>query len=36
MMAVAASVFGVDDDTSVRKSLTRLIEAAGYTVTAFA
>jgi FixJ family two-component response regulator len=29
-------VFVVDDDPSVRKSLTRLIEAAGYTVEAFA
>ncbi len=35
-MTVAASVFVIDDDLSVRKSLTRLIEAAGYTVTAFA
>jgi RNA polymerase sigma factor (sigma-70 family) len=35
-MGVAASVFVVDDDPSVRKSLTRLIEGAGYTVNAFA
>jgi FixJ family two-component response regulator len=35
-MAVAASVFVVDDDPSVRKSLTRVIESAGYTVVAFA
>jgi FixJ family two-component response regulator len=35
-MRPAASVFVVDDDPSVRKSLTRLIEAAGYTVEAFA
>ena len=35
-MGVAASVFVVDDDPSVRKSLTRLIESAGYTVEAFA
>jgi RNA polymerase sigma factor (sigma-70 family) len=34
-MRAAASVFVVDDDASVRKSLTRLIEAAGYTVEAF-
>jgi FixJ family two-component response regulator len=34
--AVAASVFVVDDDPSVRKSLTRVIESAGYTVGAFA
>jgi FixJ family two-component response regulator len=33
---LTASVFVVDDDPSVRKSLTRLIQAAGYTVTAFA
>jgi len=36
LMGVAASVFVVDDDPSVRKSLTRLIESAGYTVEAFA
>jgi len=35
-MGVAASVFVVDDDPSVRKSLTRVIESAGYTVEAFA
>ena len=35
-MGVSASVFVVDDDPSVRKSLTRLIESAGYTVEAFA
>ena len=35
-MGIAASVFVVDDDPSVRKSLTRLIEAAGYTVNTFA
>jgi FixJ family two-component response regulator len=33
--AVAASVFVVDDDPSVRKSLTRVIESAGYRVEAF-
>ena len=36
MTAVAASVFVVDDDPSVRKSLTRVIESAGYRVQAFA
>jgi len=35
-MPSAASVFVVDDDASVRKSLTRLIETAGYTVESFA
>ena len=35
-MDVAASVFVVDDDPSVRKSLKRLIESAGYTVEVFA
>jgi FixJ family two-component response regulator len=35
-MDVAASVFVVDDDPSVRKSLTRVVESAGYTVEAFA
>jgi RNA polymerase sigma factor (sigma-70 family) len=35
-MVVAASVFVVDDDPSVRKSLKRLIESAGYGVEAFA
>jgi FixJ family two-component response regulator len=34
-MGTAESVFIVDDDPSVRKSLTRLIEGAGYTVKAF-
>ena len=36
MMAPPALVFVVDDDPSVRKSLTRLISEAGYTVQAFA
>jgi FixJ family two-component response regulator len=35
-MRAAATVFVVDDDASVRKSLMRLLEAAGYTVEAFA
>ena len=35
-MRAAATVFIVDDDASVRKSLMRLLEAAGYTVEAFA
>jgi FixJ family two-component response regulator len=35
-MAPAAVVSVVDDDASVRKSLTRLISAAGYTVQTFA
>jgi FixJ family two-component response regulator len=35
-MRSGATVFVVDDDTSVRKSLMRLLEAAGYTVEAFA
>ncbi len=35
-MAAAAVVFVVDDDASVRKSLTRLISEAGYTVQTFA
>src|SRR5438094_456010 len=35
-MGVAASVFVVDDNPSVRKSLKRLIESAGYAVEAFA
>lgn len=35
-MRAAATVFVVDDDASVRKSLTRLLAAAGYTVEAFA
>ena len=36
MRAAAPLVFIVDDDPSVRKSLTRLVKAAGYTVEAFA
>ena len=36
MTAVAPVVCIVDDDASVRKSLTRLVAAAGYTVSAFA
>jgi FixJ family two-component response regulator len=36
MTGVAPLVFVVDDDPSVRKSLTRLIAAAGYDVEAFA
>ncbi|HXH83994.1 MAG TPA: response regulator transcription factor [Candidatus Tectomicrobia bacterium] len=36
MTTVAATVFVVDDDPSVRKSLTRLIALAGYPVEAFA
>jgi FixJ family two-component response regulator len=36
MMAVAPMVFVVDDDLSVRRSLTRLLAAAGYTAEAFA
>ena len=36
MTAAAPMVFVVDDDPSVRKSLTRLIGAAGYAVEAFA
>jgi FixJ family two-component response regulator len=36
MAVVTTVVFVVDDDPSVRKSLTRLIAAAGYTVEAFA
>ena len=36
MTPPAAVVFVVDDDTSVRKSLTRLISEAGYQVQAFA
>jgi RNA polymerase sigma factor (sigma-70 family) len=35
-MAAAPVVFVVDDDASVRKSLTRLISEAGYTVQTFA
>jgi FixJ family two-component response regulator len=34
--AVAPVVYIVDDDASVRKSLTRLVAEAGYTVSAFA
>ena len=34
--SAAPLVFVVDDDASVRKSLVRLIEAAGYEVEAFA
>jgi FixJ family two-component response regulator len=36
MTAVSPLVLVVDDDRSVRKSLTRLLAAAGYTVEAFA
>jgi len=36
MIAVAPMVFLVDDDSSVRRSLTRLLASAGYTVEAFA
>jgi len=36
MTAVAPVVFVVDDDPSVRMSLTRLIESAGYAVEGFA
>ena len=36
MLAVAPTVFVVDDDPSVRKSLTRLIKSAGHAVEAFA
>lgn len=36
MTTVAPMVFVVDDDPSVRKSLTRLIKSAGYAVEAFA
>ncbi len=36
MTAASPLVFVVDDDPSVRKSLTRLLESAGYTVEAFA
>ncbi len=36
MTAAAATVLIVDDDASVRKSLTRLVAAAGYGVQAFA
>jgi FixJ family two-component response regulator len=36
MTAVAPMIFVVDDDLSVRKSLTRLLASAGYAVEAFA
>ena len=36
MMAAAPMVFVVDDDSAVRKSLTRLLTSAGYAVEAFA
>jgi FixJ family two-component response regulator len=36
MTAAAPLVFVVDDDPSVRKSLTRLLESSGYVVEAFA
>jgi|SRR5256712_100376 len=36
MIAVAAMVFVVDDEPSVRRSVTRLLAAAGYAVEAFA
>ena len=36
MMATAPLVFVVDDDASVRRGLTRLLEAAGYAVETFA
>ena len=36
MMAVAPTVFVVDDNPSVRRSLTRLLASAGYTVEALA
>jgi FixJ family two-component response regulator len=36
MTAVAPMVFVVDDDPAVRKSLTRVLSAAGYAVEAFA
>ena len=36
MIAVAPMVFLVDDEPSVRRSLTRLLASAGYTVEAFA
>jgi len=36
MIAVAPMVFVVDDEPSVRRSLTRLLASAGYTVEAFA
>jgi FixJ family two-component response regulator len=36
MIAVSPLVFVVDDDPSVRKSVTRLLESSGYAVEAFA
>ena len=36
MMAVAPMVFVVDDEPSVRRSMTRLLASAGYSVEAFA
>jgi len=36
MTALSATVFLVDDDSSVRRALTRLIKSAGYPVLAFA
>jgi FixJ family two-component response regulator len=36
MSATAPTIFVVDDDASVRKSLTRLLTSAGYVVEAFA
>jgi FixJ family two-component response regulator len=36
MTAAGPKVFVVDDDPSVRKSLTRLLASAGYRVEAFA
>jgi len=36
MIAVAPMVFVVDDEPSVRRSVTRLLAAAGYAVEAFA
>src|SRR3989442_12961374 len=36
MIAVAAMVFVVDDEPSVRRSVTRLLAAAGYAVEGFA
>ena len=35
-MAVAPMVFVVDDEPSVRRSMTRLLASAGYPVEAFA
>ena len=36
MTAIAPMVFVVDDDASVRKSLTRVLAASGYAVEQFA